>query len=96
MARQILRRDRAKHSLVEKLVGGRDQTDGWICRAIFAELFCIGDKLVGIDDRRVILVFVIGVQPSQNDFDLLGIAGLKLPACPGRQIVLRPGFETTG
>src|SRR3984885_15870571 len=55
-------------------------------RAILAELFGVIDKGIGLDDRRIVLVFVIAVEPGQDDFDGFLVGGLEFFAGPGRQI----------
>jgi hypothetical protein len=60
-------------AVAEQFVGRGDQTDCWIRAAIFAELLGVGNEFVGVDDRRVFLVFVVAVEPGQDDLDSSGL-----------------------
>src|SRR6266571_3279060 len=72
---------RPGRSLPEQLVRGGDQTDGGIGGAIFAEL-------VGVDDRRVVVLFVIGVEPRQDVADLILAAVHEFFAFDRREVEL--------
>src|SRR5262249_40060251 len=44
-----------------------DQAETRIGTAIVAELLGVGEVLVRIDDRRIVVVFVISVEPGEED-----------------------------
>jgi hypothetical protein len=53
---------------------------------IFAEFFGVIDELIGLDHRRIVLVFVVAVEPRQNDPDRFLVGGLKLLSSQSRQV----------
>src|SRR5205807_5417064 len=54
-------------SLPEQLVGGGDQSQRRIGAAVIAELLGVGEVFGRVDDRRIVLFFVIGVEPGEED-----------------------------
>ena len=40
--------------------------------AVLAEFFRLGDELVGVDDRRLVLFLVVAVEPGKDDADVDG------------------------
>ncbi len=70
--------------LLEKLVGRRDKADIGMRRTILTQLLGVGHEFVGVDDRRIVLVAVVAVEPSQNHAHVILARRLKLLAGPGR------------
>jgi hypothetical protein len=46
-------------------------------RTVLTELLGIIDKLVHLDDRRIVLVFLVAVEPRQDDPDRFFVGRLK-------------------
>jgi len=74
--------------LSEQLVGGRDQPDRRIDGTVGAELLRVFLEPVGIEDRRIIFVPVVAVQPRKYDADRFLVAFQELLAGGGREIDL--------
>ena len=55
--------------LLKQLIRRGDQADVGMRRAILAELLGVVDELVGVDDRRIVLVFVVAVEPGEDHAD---------------------------
>jgi hypothetical protein len=55
-------------------------------RTIAAKLRLVGDELVGVNYRRVVLVAIIAVEPRQNDVDVVLVRSEELRAAPRRKI----------
>jgi len=51
--------------------------------AVLAEFFGVGDKRFGVDHRRLVLLFVIAVEPGQDDADVFLGRRQELLAGPG-------------
>src|SRR5579862_600584 len=77
------RRRRSGSPLLEQLIGGVDEIIVGMGRAIRAELLGVGDKLLGIDDRRRVFFFVIAVEPRQDDADVVLVRRHEILAGPG-------------
>src|ERR1700722_393143 len=67
----------------KQLVGGGDQADVGMARAVFAQFLGIVDERIGVDDWWIVLVFVVSVEPGQDDPDRFLVGGLKFFAGPG-------------
>src|SRR6516164_2400032 len=54
--------------------------------AVLAEFFRLGDELVGVDDRRLVLFLVVAVEPGKDDADVFLAGGEELLAAPRREV----------
>src|SRR5580704_1989850 len=72
--------------LLEKLVGGFDQADFRMRGAVFAELFRLCHQLIGIDQRRLVLLFVIAVEPGEDNADVFLARVHEFVAAPRREV----------
>ena len=70
--------------LLKQLIRRADQVAVGMLGAVLAELLGLDDEGGGIDHRRLVLLFVIAVEPGQDDADILLARRQKLLATPGR------------
>jgi uncharacterized membrane protein YoaK (UPF0700 family) len=80
----------------EQLVGGRDQAELGIDSTKSGELLRIGLESRGIEDRRIVFVLVVPVQPGQYDAHRILVAFQELLACGRREIDLFRARCTAG
>src|SRR6185437_11872253 len=54
--------------------------------AVGAEFLGVSDEPIGVDDRRIVFVTIIAIEPSEDDADVVFIRRLEFLASPCRQI----------
>jgi hypothetical protein len=54
--------------------------------AVGAEFLGVSDEPIGVDDRRIVFVTIIAIEPSEDDADVVFVRRLEFLASPCRQI----------
>jgi hypothetical protein len=67
-------------------VGKRRLSPAAVRGTVLAKLFGIIDELIGLDHRRIVLIFVIAIEPGQDELDRFVVGVLKLAARQGEEI----------
>src|SRR5262249_3417678 len=75
-------------SLPEQLVRRGDQAEGRIGAAVRAELLGVGEIFFRIDDRRIAVLLVIGVEPGEQNVDRVRVEVEEGLAVDRREIPL--------